>query len=181
MEIEPKFAKRHAQPYAGIRSRLQRGQIPEHVPRTLSALLAFLQKHQVHTTGAPLIRYLVVDYSTGELEIDVGIPVGAATLPGDDRVRSAQIPAGTFATVIHRGSYDALMEKTAALLDWAKQKKVKWQVVEKGKVTRWRARVEHYLVGPPDEPDPKNWQTEIAILVSDTSPVAGARRTVGTA
>jgi len=181
MEIEPRFAKRDAQPYAGIRSRLQRDELPEHVPRTLSALRAFLQKRQVHITGAPLIRYLVVDYNTGEVEIDVGIPVGAAILPADDRVRAAEIPAGTFAAVIHRGSYDALMEKTAALLDWAKQKKVRWQVVEKRKVTRWSARVEHYLVGPPDEPDPKNWQTEIAILVSDTSPVAGARRPVGTA
>lgn len=42
---------------------------------------------------------------------------------------------------------------------------VAWQVVEERKVTRWEARVEHYLVGPPVEPNSKNWQTEIAILV----------------
>lgn len=167
MGIEPTFVKRDAQPYAGIRARLPRSDLPELVPRTLSELLAFLQKHQIHVTGAPLIRYLVVDYNTGEVEVDVGTPFGATALPPDDRVHSARIPSGTFATVIHRGPYDALAKKTAALLDWAKQKNVKWQVVEERKVTRWNARVEHYLVGPPDEPNPKNWQTEIAILVLD--------------
>jgi len=164
--IEPKFLKRDAQPYAGIRVRLARNELSEIVPRTLSELFAFLQRHRVSIIGAPLIRYLVVDYNTGEVEVDVGVPIEAPTLPADDRVYPAQIPAGTFATVIHRGSYDALVKTTAALLDWGKEKNVKWQVAEERKVTRWNARVEHYQVGPPDEPDPENWRTEIAILVA---------------
>jgi effector-binding domain-containing protein len=178
-QSKPEFVKRGVQPYAGIRARLRRDDLPELVPRTLSELLAFLEKHRIHVSGAPLIRYFVVDYNTGEVEIDVGAPVGVTSLPPDDRVQSAQIPAGTFATVIHRGPYDDLMKKTAALLDWAKERDVKWQVVEERKVTRWNARVEHYLVGPPDEPDPKNWQTEIAILVSDGSLAAETRHPRG--
>ena len=166
MGIKPKLLKRDAQPYAGIRARLARNELSEFVPRTLSELVAFLQRHRVSIIGAPLIRYLVVDYNTGEVEVDVGVPIGSTTLPADDRVHAAQIPAGTFATVIHRGSYDALVKTTAALLDWGKQKTVKWQVIDERKVTRWNARVEHYQVGPPDEPDPENWQTEIAILVA---------------
>jgi effector-binding domain-containing protein len=169
MRMEPKFVEREAQPYAGIREHLGRDDLPEIAPRTLSELLAFLQKHQIHLTGAPLIRYLVVDYNTGEVEVDVGAPVETTALPPDDRVHPAQIPAGTFATVIHRGSYEALVKTTAALLDWAKQNNVKWQVVEERNVTQWSARVEHYLVGPADEPNPKNWETEIAILVSADS------------
>jgi len=102
-----------------------------------------------------LIRYLVVDYNTGEVEVDVGVPIEAPTLPADDRVYPAQIPAGTFATVIHRGSYDALVKTTAALLDWGKEKNVKWQVAEERKVTRWNARVEHYQVGRPMSRIPK--------------------------
>jgi hypothetical protein len=43
-------------------------------------------------------------------------------------------------------------------------------MVEQRKVTRWDGRIEYYLVGPPDEPNPKNWRTEIAILISDGSP-----------
>ena len=72
MRIEPKFLKRDAQPYAGIRVRLARNELSEIVPRTLSELFAFLQRHRVSIIGAPLIRYLVVDYSTGEVEVDVG-------------------------------------------------------------------------------------------------------------
>jgi effector-binding domain-containing protein len=168
MEIEPKFVKREAQQYAGIRERLGRDDLPEIVPRTLSALIAFLQKHQVDITGAPLIRYFVVDYDTGEVEVDVGVPVNAKNLPADDRVHPARIPAGTFATVIHLGSYDGLVNTTAALLEWARQKNVRWQVDAERKVTRWNGRVEHYNVGPPDEPNPKHWQTEISILVWDS-------------
>ncbi len=166
MEIEPKFVKREARPYAGIREQAMREGLPEIVPPTLSALQAFLQKHRNSAAGPPLIRYLVVDYDTDRVEIDVGIPIEEATLPADERVRAGAIPAGTFATVVHLGPYDALVKTTAALLDWGKGKKLKWQVAEDGKVTRWSGRVEHYLVGPPEETNPKNWRTEIAILVA---------------
>jgi hypothetical protein len=77
MGIEPKFVKREAQLYAGIREQMHRDDLPEIVPSTLSALFAFLQKQDIHATGAPLIRYFVVDYSTGAVEVDVGAPVGA--------------------------------------------------------------------------------------------------------
>jgi effector-binding domain-containing protein len=167
VEIEPHFVKREAQPYAGIRERMGRDDRASIVPRTLSALFVFLEKHRmIHLTGSPLIRYFV-DYNNGTVEVDVGVPLDVANLPADDCVHSGQIPAGTFATVIHRGPYDTLMKTTAALLDWSKQKNVKWDVVDKRRVTSWNARVEHYLVGPPDEPNPRNWQTEIAILVSE--------------
>ena len=43
---------------------------------------------------------------------------------------------------------------------------VRWQVREADKVTTWGCRVEHYLIGPQDEPNPERWQTEVAILVA---------------
>lgn len=165
--MQPNITKREAQPYAGIRHALEREKLSEFVPGSLNTAFGFLQKHQLHATGAPLIRYWVVDYNTGEIEIEVGVPVAATTLPADAVVHSAQIPAGTFATVIHRGPYDALVQTTAALMDWAQQNNISWAMAELRKVTRWEGRIEHYLVGPPDEPNPNNWQTEIAILISD--------------
>lgn len=166
MRVQPTIVKRETQRYAGIRKVLRREEVPEAVPDCLATAFEVLQKHRVQVMGAPLIRYFVVDYNTGGVEIDVGVPVGV-TLPADPRVYSAQIPAGTFATVIHQGPYDALVETTAALMDWAKHNKINWMMAEQHKVTRWDGRVEHYVVGPPDEPNPKNWQTEIAILISD--------------
>jgi len=146
---------------------LEREKLSEFVPGRLSTAFGFLQKHRLHATGAPLIRYWVVDYNTGEIEIEVGVPVAATNLPADAVVHSAQIPAGTFATVTHRGPYHALVQTTAALMDWAQQNNINWAMAEMRKVTRWEGRIEHYLVGPPDEPNPNNWQTEIAILISD--------------
>ena len=167
MQVLPTIAKRETQSYAGIRKTLRREEIPDVVPDCLATIFGFLHKHRICVTGAPLIRYFLVDYNTGGIEVDVGVPVGV-TLPADPRVHSAHIPSGAFATVIHQGPYDALVETTAALMDWAKQNKVNWMMAEQHRVTRWDSRVEHYLVGPPDEPNPKNWQTEIAILISDS-------------
>jgi GyrI-like small molecule binding domain len=109
----------------------------------------------------------------------VGVPVAATTLPADAVVRSAQIPAGTFATVIHRGPYDALVQTRAALMDWAQLNNINRAMVEQRKVTRWDGRIEHYLVGPRDEPHPKNWQTEIAILIEAGFTVCADRATLG--
>lgn len=165
--MQPNITKREAQPYAGIRQALKRETLPDFVPGSLATIFGFLLKHRLPVTGSPLIRYWVVDYNTGEIEFDVGVPVAATTLPANAIVHSAQIPAGAFATVIHRGPYDALVQTTAALMDWSQQNNINWAMVEQRKVTRWEGRIEHYLVGAPDEPNPKNWQTEIAILISD--------------
>jgi len=163
--IKPKLLKRETHFYAGVSKTLPRDKLSEVVSRCLSTVLAFLQKHRVDVTGAPLIRYFVVDYNTGEIEIDIGVPIGKTALPADALVHCGQIPSGTFATVIHRGPYGTLIKRTAALMDWAQQNNVIWSMVEQRKVTRWDGRVEHYLVGPPDEPKSKNWRTEIAILL----------------
>jgi effector-binding domain-containing protein len=165
--VQPNITNREAQPYAGIRQALDREKLPEFVQGSLTTVFGFLQKHRLHVIGAPLIRYRVVDYNTGEIDIDIGVPVAATTLPADAVVHSAQIPAGTFATVIHRGPYDALVQTTAALMDWAQRNTVTWAMSERRKVTHWDGRVEHYLVGPPGEPNPWNWQTEIAIRIAD--------------
>jgi len=165
--MKPTIAKRGTQLYAAVRKTLGRDELGEVVPSILPKIFEFLQKHRVKVTGAPLIRYFVVDYHSGEIEIDIGVPVGTTTLPADAQVHFGEIPSGTFATVIHRGPYETLVKTTAALLDWAQQSHVIWAMAEQRKVTRWEGRVEHYLIGPPDEPNSKNWQTEIAILISD--------------
>jgi hypothetical protein len=59
------------------------------------------------------------------------------------------------------------MDTTAALLEWGKRTQAKWHMTERDKITRWTARLESYEVGPPAEPNPSNWRTEIAILLAD--------------
>jgi len=70
--MQPTIAKREAQRYAGIRKVLRRDEVPEVVPACLATVFAFLRKQRVAVIGAPLIRYLLVDYNTGGIEVDVG-------------------------------------------------------------------------------------------------------------
>ncbi len=163
--VEPSIVTRRAVTYAGVRERLNRNELGGIVPRLLGDVAAFLQQRNISPTGPPIVRYVVVDYNTGTVEIDAGFPVGVSALLPDRRVRIQQIPGGRYATVIHDGSYDTLMNTTAALLEWGKRTHAPWQMTEHDKVTRWGARVERYDVGPPAEPNPSKWRTEVAILL----------------
>jgi len=164
--VEPQVVRRSGVWYAAQRERVHRDRLPEVIPRALGAVSDFLRRHDIVPAGPPLVRYQTIGYDMGEVEIEVGFPVTETELPPHDRVRLGQLPAGRYATVTHRGSYEALVDTTAALLAWGKQTHTNWQVTERGKVTRWGARVEHYNVGPP-EPDPHKWRTDIAILLAD--------------
>jgi effector-binding domain-containing protein len=167
MAIEPTFTEREAQTYAGLRKRVARDELAETVPAALAEVAEFLSGHSISPEGPPLVRYLIVDYNVDEVEVDIGLPVSVPSLPEHARILRRTLPAGTYATVIHAGDYAKLVDTTAALLEWAKQRSVRWAVRDDHKVTHWEGRVEHYRVGPPRETEPRSWRTEIAILVSD--------------
>jgi effector-binding domain-containing protein len=166
MSLKPAMIERAAQPYIAIREHLLRESLGDVAPGLLSEVCEWLATNKIAVAGPPLIRYLIVDYNSGEVEVDVGVPV-ASMVPGHLRVHWGEIPGGTYATVVHQGSYANLMDTTAKLLAWGKENNIQWQVDEAAKVTNWRGRIEHYLVGPPDNPNPQDWRTEIAILLAE--------------
>jgi hypothetical protein len=129
-------------------------------------LLNFFSASRSRPPGHPLVRYLVVDYNTNSVEMEVGCPVTGLVALQHDRVRLGGIPAGRYAVVTHCGSYDALVNTTAALLEWGKLTGTRWQMTEQKNVTQWGTRVERYDAGPPAETDPSRWRTEIAILLA---------------
>lgn len=166
MSLQPAMIDRAAQPYVAIRERLHREALGDAAPGLLAEVHEWLATHGIAVAGPPLIRYLIVDYNSGEVEVDVGAPV-AFVVAGQVRVHPGEIPGGTYATVIHQGSYANLMDTTAELLAWGKENNIRWQVREASKVTNWGGRIEHYLVGPPEYPNPQDWRTEIAILLAE--------------
>jgi hypothetical protein len=115
-------------------------------------------------SGAPLIRYLVVDPGSARVDIQVGFPIAVPLVPGAGPVEVGEIPGGTYVIAVHRGPHDTLVTTTAMLLDWGRANAVAWQTREAESGTHWAGRVEHYLRGPPAESDPRNWHTEIALL-----------------
>jgi effector-binding domain-containing protein len=165
MPVNPELKERPAVSYAGVRIRLNREGLAQAVPEAISRLNAYLAMHSLSPSGPALVRYFVVDYNHGDVDADVGFPVELPSIPADERIHYGQLPQGTYATVLHQGPYDSLVDTTASLLEWAKETDHPWRALSEGNVTWWAARVEHYLVAPPREASPSQWLTEVAILL----------------
>ncbi len=172
----PKYVERGPQQYVAVRARIPREALGSRAPGLLRELYSWLESHGVAAVDKPFIRYVVVDYNHSEVDIELGVPMPTSSLPEDDRFTRGVLPGGRYATVIHHGGYESLVETTAALLEWGKTHRVRWQVQERGKVTTWAGRVEHYRIGPDEEKDSTRWQTEVAILVAPEGDSAGGRR-----
>lgn len=97
----------------------------------------------------------------------LGVPVQVQAWNQNGRVRTDEIPAGRLATLTHQGHYDRLIETTAALLDRGKRNDVIWSAAEDGDLTTWGARVERYVVGPPEGQNAKMWCTDLAIMTAE--------------
>jgi len=163
MVNEPRLEYRAEQHYAAIRA-----QVPlpfgDVLPGLWGEVSAFLAGKGIAPSGAPFIRYLTTDMSK-KLDIEVGFPV-AGSVPGNERVLAGLLPAGRYAVLLYTGPYDALVEVTAGLLEWAKKNSIVWRTYLFDNVEWWAGRVEWYPTDPAAEPDPRKWQTELAFLTA---------------
>jgi effector-binding domain-containing protein len=165
MPSEPVMKERDAQSYVAIRKRAPRESLNEILPGLFGEIFEWVGKNGITIAGSPLIRYLVVDYNTGEVEVDIGVPVASKT-PKHPHIHRGEIPGGTYATVLHQGDYAGLKDTTAELLAWGEENHIQWQVSGSSNVTHWSGRIEHYLVSPPKHTNPADWRTEVAILLA---------------
>lgn len=67
-------------------------------------------------------------------------------------------------TLRHTGPYDGLVASNAALQQWAAQQGIRFDSWDTPDGTVWRGRAEHYLTNPAAEPDPANWEVDVAYL-----------------
>lgn len=111
--IYPRLEQRADQSYVAIRVCTNRIGLSTKLPPLITELASWLASRNVHPTGAPFFRYLVIDRNE-EFDIEVGFPV-AMPLAGDCRVNTGVIPAGCYAVTLHVGSYDLLQGATAEL------------------------------------------------------------------
>ena len=165
MSLTPTVERRSARPYAAIRDLLPRERLAEVAPERVAAVYEWLGAHDLAPTGPPFVRYLVVDYNDGTVEVEVGVPTTSAATSGHE-VQAGTLPSGRYAIVVHRGSYAELASTTAGLLAWGETNDAAWAMEETNRVTSWLGRIEHYVTGPADTPDESEWRTEIAIMLS---------------
>jgi effector-binding domain-containing protein len=161
----PQLLERMPQKYAAIRIKISRDEIGSIVPEIYSELSTWVSENGINISGASIIRYFSIDYGTGDVDIDVGYPISNNEAPAHNRIIINEIPHGTYAVLIHNGTYEYLVETTAKLLAWGQQQGIKWQSTQDNNVSIWGGRVEHYLVGPMDTQNSSDWKTEVAILV----------------
>jgi effector-binding domain-containing protein len=164
MSATPEIETRAEQPYVAISSRVPMSGLAG-VGARLGEVFAWLGARGVTPAGAPFFKYNVIDMA-GDLEVEAGVPIGQA-MEGDSQVLSGVLPAGRYATVTHVGHPDRLLEVTRALLAWASEQDLKWDMSPGDKGERWGSRLEFYLTDPGVEPDMNKWVTQLAFRLAD--------------
>jgi effector-binding domain-containing protein len=164
MLAEPKVVQRADQPYVAIRALVTMETLGAVVPPLNREVFGWLAERGVVASGEPFWKYNVIDMER-QLEVEAGAPV-AVPVSGDDRVLAGVIPGGQYATVRYTGHPSGLADATAALLKWAAEQGLTWDLIATGEGERWGARLEIYETDPAEEPDMDKWVTELAFRLA---------------
>jgi effector-binding domain-containing protein len=160
-ELAPRFEIRQAQYYSAIRLKTQRRNLAVEAPKLSAEVAKWLGKNRIAPGGPPLIRYLSIG---NDETVDVEIGIGTSEPAGGGKILAGSLPRGRYLTAIHHGPCDGLVNTTAQLLTWAEANNVIWDNHSGPTGTVWKARVEHYLTDPEEQPDPAKWETKLAFL-----------------
>jgi effector-binding domain-containing protein len=163
MAAQPRIVQRIEQPYVAIRAFVTMQTLGKVVPELHPEVRSWLHSRGAQPAGQPFFKYNVIDMDR-QLEVEAGFAV-AAPVTGEDRVLTAVLPAGRYATLLHTGHPDGLVGATQTLLDWAAQQGLAWDVTSAAEGERWGCRLEIYH----DEPgqDMNEWETELAFKLAD--------------
>jgi effector-binding domain-containing protein len=164
MITEPKIGDRPEQRYMAIRTQVTMQELGPTIPQKLAEVFAWLAHQNIAPSGAPFVRYLVIDMEA-LLEIEIGVPI-ATPLPGDDRISAGILPAGRYASLVYSG-IDIAIKANWALLKWAEEKGLVWDAHKTEKGDAFGARLESFLTNPDEEPDQAKWETEVAIKLAE--------------
>ena len=163
MSSAPEIETRAEQPYVAVRAKVTMGEIAAFA-RRFGEVFGWLDSHGLAPAGPPFFKYNVIDMAR-ELEMEASVPVATAT-DGDDQIVAGVLPAGRYATLTHVGHPSELMAATKALLDWAAEQGLAWDVTPSEDGDRWACRLENYLTDPDQEPDMTKWVTQLAFKLA---------------
>ena len=105
MEYKIKILEEEDQPTLTMRETRSIEKLPEFFGKAFGGVMAYLQELGEEPTGMPFGAYYNLDMSA--LDVEAGFPV-AKEIPGKGDVRASTIPAGTFISTVHIGSYDSM-------------------------------------------------------------------------
>lgn len=88
------------------------------VGRLFYDIESYLGEHKAPFAGYPMSIWHDSEYRERDLDAEAAIPVGLSTIQ-DNRISLRQLPGfETVASVVHRGSYDTIMEAYSAVGKW---------------------------------------------------------------
>ena len=162
---QPMIQERAEQPYLGIRTQVTLAEMgTDVIPRLHSEVLAWMNKQGMEPTGAPFIRFYIINMEA-RLDIELGWLVANAA-PGEGRIQAGVLPAGRYASLIYTGISNGI-EGNKVLLEWGTQQELVWDAWEVENGHAFRSRFESFLTNPADEADQTKWETEVAIRLAD--------------
>jgi effector-binding domain-containing protein len=163
MHPQPTIVECAAQPYVAMRRSVTMETFNE-IADCLPEVFDWLGARGVEPAGAPFLKYNLIDMER-ELEVEAGVSVATA-IAGDDQVIAGVLPAGRYATVTHVGHPDQLIDHTAALLQWATERGLEWDMSKTGHGEQWGCRLERYKTDPTEQPDMSMWEVELAFRLA---------------
>jgi effector-binding domain-containing protein len=98
--------------------------------------------------------------------MQVGAPV-SSPVAGEGDIRPGVLPAGRYAKVAHVGHPKELMGVTKALLEWAGDQGLRFDVTPTANGEEWACRLEVYHTDPTDIPDMSRWHTDLLFRLAD--------------
>ena len=161
MLTEPKIVDRPQTHYVAVSENVTMP-FDDMIGGAMGEVAGWLEQNGVKDFGPAIFKYNLIDMP--RLGMEFGFIV-AEPPTGHGRVTAGVLPAGRYATVTYIGPYDDLERITGQLIDWAVQNGVAWDSTPAPDGERFVSRVEIYLNGPMDEPDPQKFHTEIWIKV----------------
>lgn len=159
------IVRREPQPYAAIPITVPMQELGTAAPPLNEVVFQWLRSRGVAADGPPFWKYNLINMP-GSLSLEVGVAI-AASVAGSDRVKVAELPAGSYLQTTHHGHPDGLMQATADLLGYADKHRLSFDRSDSGDGERWRARLEYYLTNPDDQPDMDEWETLLAFKLAD--------------
>lgn len=115
MDYRVELEQQPAQKALSIRTRAAVSDLPQVVGQAYGSIMQYLSETGENPSGAPFVAYYNMDMQ--DLDIEAGFPVLKA-LPGKDKVRLSEVPAGKYAACMHIGPYSKVEFAYNALTKW---------------------------------------------------------------
>lgn len=112
------------QPVLGIRFRTSMDKIPENIGKAYGTLFGFLGQKMLPPAGPPSALYFDLQIDEADIDMEACVPVAREVEAEGDMVFHT-LPAGRYATTLHKGPYDQMGPTYEAMMAWMAEQGLK--------------------------------------------------------